>query len=78
MPFIANIAPHLIHLSLIGWLNDDIHVVWYEIPQDRLIHIVQLSFFFLMSRSRLLDSPSTHVPYLECHFRSVPYRQSGF
>jgi hypothetical protein len=55
MPFVANVAPHLIHLSLVGWLNNDVHVLWYELLWDRLIHVVQLWFFFLMLRSRSLD-----------------------
>jgi hypothetical protein len=78
LPFVANEAPHLVHLSRVDWLDDDVHGWWHEVPYDRLIHVLPLWFFFLMSQSRSSDSLSTHVPYPECHFRSVPSRQSGF
>ena len=49
MPFVTNNTPHLIHLSLVGWLDDDIHILWREGPYDNwLIHVLPLWFFFFM------------------------------
>jgi hypothetical protein len=51
MPCVANIAPHLSHLSLVRWLNDDVHVLWYEVPSDGLMHVVQLWFLFYRNQT---------------------------
>ena len=32
MPFVTNITPHLVHLSLVDLLDDDVHVLWREVP----------------------------------------------
>ena len=46
VPFVTHITPHLVHLSLVDWLDDDVHVLWREVPSDRLMHIWQLWFLF--------------------------------
>jgi hypothetical protein len=46
MPFVTHITPHLVHLSLVDWLDDDVYVLWREVPYDRLIHVWQLWVLF--------------------------------
>ena len=48
MPFVTNDTPHLVHLSCVDWLDDDVHILWRKGPSDRLIHVLPLWFFFLM------------------------------
>ena len=47
MPYVTNRTPHLVHLSLVDLLDDDVHILWREAPYDRLVHVLQLWFIFL-------------------------------
>src|SRR5262245_58322068 len=47
MPCVPHITPHLVHLSFVNLLDDDVHIWWCEVPEERLIHVVQLWFLFL-------------------------------
>jgi hypothetical protein len=75
MPFVTHNTPHL---SLVDWLDDDVHILWRQGPYHWLMHVLSLWCFFFMCSSRSSDSLSTHVPYPACPFPSVPSRPSGF
>jgi len=46
VPLVPHITPHLVPLSLVDWLDDDVHVLWRAVPEARLMHIVPLGLLF--------------------------------